>query len=284
MRRVEKVMTFHHFLSLTRLGRRNRKKLRRLEESDVVLLRYPKSGVTWLRVMITNVYGDRFGDKRPGIVGRSAYHAKHESIPNIFVCMDNIGIPREELEQKLKSKKVILLLRDPRDIAVSLYFHYSKRATKIERIVSHVPDSVEADGPYKFAINRNYGLPQIISFMNYWFGALHRHADGLIVKYEDMRQNPVESFTPAMKMLLPDVESDEVQRAIELSDFEKMKQMEAQGSFGLDILKPGIKDDSNSFKVRRGKVGGFADYLSADEKLVVDKMVAETLAPEIGYS
>jgi len=276
-------MDINRFLANLRTWRRNQKKLKRLRQSEVVLLRYPKSGVTWLRVMITNVYRSRYGEMKPGIVGRSAFHAGQQAIPNLFVCLDNFGVARPDLEARLADKKVILLLRDPRDVAISHYFSFAKRASKIERTAYNVPDTVEAEGPYEFVINSVYGMPRIIDFMNYWFDAIGRHPSALIVRYEDLRRDTPAAFTPAMKLLLPDVSPEEIQNAVASADFSRMKQMEAEGSFGLDILKPGIKTDSDSFKVRRGEVGGYADYLSSEQKAAVDRIVKETLNSKIGY-
>jgi hypothetical protein len=277
-------MNVHHVMAHARTWRRNRKKLKRLQNSEVVLLRYPKSGVTWLRVMITNIYRCRFGEAGSEIVGRSAFHARCDRVPNMFVCMDNFGLSRQELNKRLESKKVILLLRDPRDVVISHYFSFSKRATPVERIVNGVPDSVEADGPYKFAVHPEFGMPRIINFMNYWFTAVRNHQATLIVRYEDLRRNTIDAFTPVMKALLPDVTREEIEGAVAASEFDRMKKMEAEGSFGLDILKPRSKNEGDSYKVRRGKIGGYADYLSANEKEVLDRMVAETINPEIGYS
>ena len=40
-----------------------------------------------------------------------------------------------------------------------------------------------------------------------------------------------------------------------------MKKLEAAGAFDSKILKPGNVTDPESFKVRRGKVGGYREYL-----------------------
>lgn len=280
--------TFTRLRAKLRTWRRNRqrdrKKLKKLKGSDIVLLRYPKSGVTWLRVMITNVYRSSIGSAGPEIVGRSAFHAAHKEIPNVFVCMDNFGLPQPELERRLKRKKIILLLRDPRDVVISHYFHISKRAANIAWIASNGPDAVAGEGVYQFAINPEFGMPRIINFMNYWFAAARRHPSAMIVKYEDLRRDTVGAFSPVMRLLLPGSTDKQIEEAVAAAQFDRMKSMEAAGSFGLDILAPGIKDDSNSFKVRRGKVGGYADYLTTEQKQHLDQMVAQTLDPAMGYS
>jgi len=267
-----------------RAWNRNRKKLQKLNKSDVVLLRFPKSGVTWLRVMITNVYRGSLGAAGTEIVGRSAFHAEHKGVPNVFVCMDNLGLAKAELEAKLANKKVILLLRDPRDVVISRYFSNAKRNTAVERALIGVPETVEADGPYQFVINPDFGISRIIEFMNYWFAAVQRHPSALIVRYEDLRRDTFAAFSPVMRLLMPEVSDEEIRKAIALADFDRMKAMEASGSFGLDILRPGNEGDTNSFKVRRGKVGGYADYLTEEQKAHVDRIVAETLDPGIGYA
>ena len=267
-----------------RTWNRNRKKVQKLDQSNVVILRYPKSGVTWLRMMMTNVYQSRFGATGGEIVGRSAFHATRKYIPDVFVCMNNFGLTKSELEAKLANKKIILLLRDPRDVAISSYFSNAKRSTKVERIARKVPDTVGIDGPYQFAINPDFGMPRIIDFMNYSFAIVRHHPSALIVRYEDLRKDTARAFAPVMRFLFPDVTDGEIRDAVLATDFDRMKISEAEGSFGLDLLKPGIKGDSDSFKVRRGKVGGYADYLTAAQKLHLDSIVSGTLDPEIGYN
>jgi alcohol sulfotransferase len=187
-------------------------------------------------MMITSVYRDRLGIEGTEIVGRSAFHAAEKNLPNLFVCMDNFGMARPELEQRLADKKVILLLRDPRDVVISHYFSFAKRATAVERAAFEVPDSIESEGPFRFATNSTYGMPRIIDFMNYWFNAVRRHPCALNVRYEDLRQNTEAAFMPVMRFLLPDASASEIERAVAACSFERMKEMEAAGSFGLDLL------------------------------------------------
>jgi hypothetical protein len=55
------------------------------------------------------------------------------------------------------------------------------------------------------------------------------------------------------------------QEALEFSRFENMQKLEAAGVFDSKILHPGDVRDPESFKVRRGKVGGYREYLSAED-------------------
>ncbi len=48
-------------------------------------------------------------------------------------------------------------------------------------------------------------------------------------------------------------------------------------------LRPGDRNDEESFEVRKGKVGGYVEYLSADEIESLDRKMAETLSDFYGY-
>ena len=48
-------------------------------------------------------------------------------------------------------------------------------------------------------------------------------------------------------------------------------------------MKPGDASDPSSYKVRRGKVGGWTDYVSEEQAEAIDHLVAETLSPVFGY-
>ena len=57
-----------------------------------------------------------------------------------------------------------------------------------------------------------------------------------------------------------------------------MQAKEKDGSFAKiysKALTPGDIGNVESFKVRRGKVGGFADYFSSDDLLFADQLIAD---------
>jgi hypothetical protein len=62
-----------------------------------------------------------------------------------------------------------------------------------------------------------------------------------------------------------------------------MQKLEAAGAFDSNILHPGDVRDPESFKVRRGKVGGYREYLSfEDQKYAADELIK--LDPRFGYN
>ena len=48
-------------------------------------------------------------------------------------------------------------------------------------------------------------------------------------------------------------------------------------------MVPRDKDNPDSYKVRKGKVGGYRDYFTDEEVAAIDARLAETLDPLFGY-
>ena len=48
-------------------------------------------------------------------------------------------------------------------------------------------------------------------------------------------------------------------------------------------MMPRDKDNPDSYKVRRAKVGGYRDYFTDEEVAVIDRLVADALDPMFRY-
>ena len=81
----------------------------------------------------------------------------------------------------------------------------------------------------------------------------------------------------------PSPDPDIFQEALEFSRFENMQKLEAAGAFDSNILHPGDVRDPESFKVRRGKVGGYREYLSAEDQQFAEATLTE-LDRRFGYT
>src|SRR6266550_2429025 len=91
--------------------------------------------------------------------------------------------------------------------------------------------------------------------------------DFTIVRYESLREFPAENFRILLAVLgetTPDMSI--FQGALDFSQFDNMQKLEAAGAFDSKILRPGDARDPESFKVRRGKIGGYREYLSAEDQ------------------
>ena len=82
-----------------------------------------------------------------------------------------------------------------------------------------------------------------------------------------------------------DISDEQITEAVEFAAYENMKKMEQERHFkgsGARV-KPGDKDNPQSFKVRKAKVGGYRDYFTDEQCADLDAMVAQ-LDPQFGYA
>lgn len=121
--------------------------------ADVFIVSFPKSGRTWLRVMVGKVLSEKFS--RPFTV--ELEKLADENVPYIRMIHDGsnaVAQPLETDKRKYKNKGVVFLARDPRDTVVSYYFHLAKRD---RRFSGDIAD---------FIRDERFGIERIIDFMN----------------------------------------------------------------------------------------------------------------------
>jgi hypothetical protein len=268
---------------------RGREEARRLARADVAVVSFGKSGRTWLRVMISRYYQLVFGIPERVLIGFENYHRRHAAIPKIFFTHDNyIKDYTGSVDSKAPfyGKKVVLLVRNPKDIAVSQYFQWQHRMRPAKKKLNNYPPHGADVSAYDFVMDPDCGLPDIIAFLNLWAREAGKVEDLLIVRYEDMRSNTEGTLNRVMEFINaspPDAEA--VSGAVEYSSVENMRKLEEQNVFWLagGRMKPGKKGDPNTYKVRRAKVGGYRDYFDAAQAAEIDEYVAKELSPAFGY-
>ena len=139
---------------------------------------------------------------------------------------------------------------------------------------------------FEFVMDENVGLPGIIDYLNLWAREADKIQDLLIVRYEDMRQDPEAALTRVMDFINGEPsDAETVESAVEYSSVENMRKLEEKNVFWLagGRMKPGKKGDPNTYKVRRAKVGGYKDYFNDDEAAQIDELVTKELSPSFGY-
>src|SRR6516162_294954 len=256
-----------------------------LSGGEAIILSVPKSGRTWLRAFLCAYFCKRFGFQftlRP-----DRYH--EQRIPRLIFSHDLFEhrtkgdrwdkfrgkylVPRNELGRA----KIILLARDPRDCFVSLYLQLTRRDP-------NAPVKFRQKTVSEMLRDEKFGMRAIVSTMNHWLNEFSHGDNFTLVRYEALRAAPAEHFRDLLGVLgepLPDATT--FQEALEFSRFENMQKLEAAGAFDSNILHPGDVRDPESFKVRRGKVGGYREYLSAGDQQFSAAAMKE-LDPRFGYT
>lgn len=245
---------------------------------DAFILSYPKCGRTWLRAMIgkalahhfdvteDQIGGIEFGDRLP-LEGLPRIRVAHEGNPHLVHPM-----LQQRGRNEFRSFPVVLLVRDPRDVIVSNYFQATRRDHYFSGTMS------------EFLRSGRYGMDTYLKYLRIWETKRHVPRTLVLIRYEDLIAEPSEQLKQVLAFIgCGDVDSDTIKRAVEECRFEKMHKQESAGESDSGRLKPGDLHDPESYKIRRGIVGGYREYLTEDDVAYIEARMARHLPAWYGY-
>ena len=261
----------------------------KLQKADIVVVSFGKSGRTWLRVMVSHLFRVMYDLPENAILGFDNFHNLNRSVPKVFFTHDNYikdFTGDFETKQPFYGKRVVLLARDPRDVAVSQFFQWKVRIKPTKVAINNYPPMGSDIGLFDFITGDNGGsMAAVTDYLNLWAREADKVEHFHLLRYEDLRAEPRLELRKLLDFMQVDASDDHVNAAVEYSSYENMKKMESKQQFRLSggRMMPRDKDNPNSYKVRRAKVGGYRDYFTDEEVVAIDRLLAETLDPMFGY-
>lgn len=267
---------------------RGKEQVRKLRRADIAVVSFGKSGRTWVRVMVSRLYQQIHGLPENALLGFDNFHNMDKSIPRVFFTHDNyIGdyTGHKDSKTDFYGKKVVLLVRDPRDVAVSQFFQWMYRMKPEKKLLNEYPPHGTELSIFDFVMHPGGGMPKVIDFMNLWAREMKNVKDICVIRYEDMRAEPEKTLARMAEFMEMGATEGQIREAVEYASFENLKKKEAAGSFRLSggRMMPGDKNNPNSYKVRRAKVGGYRDYFEDEQVRAIDELMESTLDPVYGY-
>ncbi len=267
---------------------RGREQCQKLARADVVIVSFGKSGRTWLRVMLSRFYQLRHGLSERFLIGFDNYHFMNRDVPRIFFTHDNyVKDYSGNVDNKADyyGKKVVLLVRHPADVAVSQFHQWRFRMRPRKKVINDYPSEAGEVSIFDFVRHEAAGLRKTVDFLNDWARERERLGACHILRYEDMREDPASSLEGLLAFMGTPGTPAQIEGAVAYASFENMRKLESQSRFWLSGGRMKAKDKKNpeSFKVRRGKVGGFRDYFSDAEVESILGYVDAHLDPVFGY-
>lgn len=264
--------------------------LQEVREGDVVLVSYPKSGRTWLHVMVSRLFTLQHGLDPNLLIEGDNLHAQNAAIPRFYVShLTGIDPNRDRgFQRAVAGKKVILLVRNPIDVAVSTYHHHAMgrinpRKRKIKEYLGHTPADAAATGLRAFVENPQWGVPDVIDYMNLWHRFASRRTDCHMIRYEDLVADTALFLRRVAEFLGTAPPAEVLSAVVEMSSLEALRDQEKRGVFKNASMKPRDASNPNSYKVRRGKAGGYKDELDNPEIARLQAMIDTRLDPAFGY-
>jgi len=223
------------------------------------IISFPKSGRTWVRYFLMQYFASAYGTSEK--LSFRTLLKRHSAIPRYQCDHFDFTSSIPELEQQLKSlagQHVLFLVRDPRDVIVSLYKHSQNRQDLANTQGLSLSD---------FVRHENLGVVHIVSYMNTCLKSSELCKTFTVVSYEELRNHaPKKSFLSILNFLeqLP-VNQQAFDKAMKKSSFSAMKEAEISGSHTDPALSAVDKKNPDSYKVRTGKVGGYLTELSPED-------------------
>ncbi|MEN8246652.1 MAG: sulfotransferase domain-containing protein [Thermodesulfobacteriota bacterium] len=232
-------------------------------EADVFIVSVPKSGRTWLRVFL-QAYMDVVSGRESSSAADKSLEAERQ--PRVAFTHDLWEhLTARHLWDRLRGKflippgdhlekKVVLMYRDPRDVVTSLYFQLSKRSNYYKGDISGL------------VRHSRYGIERIVQVMNTWMTEWGGRDNFLALSYEQCKRDEQQAFSTLLTYVgFKNVSRVLLDQSREAASFNKMRKLELSGKYPSGILRPGDPADPESYKVRRGKIGGYVDYLSDND-------------------
>ena len=250
---------------------------------DFMVLSRAKSGRTWLRAMLSRLYQQRYQLDEAQLIEFDNFHRQNAAIPTIFFThghyLRNRFTP-ESLAASFQPRKMLFLVRHPCDVAVSEYFQSMKRASQHKAELHGVDRDASM---FDFVMSERLGVPAIVAYLNSWAPVVRGYEYAKFFRYEDIRSRPLEMLESIVGFLNASFSKEEVQEAVDFAAFENLKELERVNFFKNSRLTPKDPDDPDSFKVRRGKVGGYVDYFDDAQIAEMEELVRTRLEPFFGY-
>ncbi len=274
----------------------------RIRKATAVIVSYPKTGRTWIKYFLKYYLAYRLASRTGtkievlekldiwdlSLMSRTV--SPDRFFPLLFFTHDfsdfYLKWTADYYEKKradkseYKNLKVILLIRNAYDTLVSGYYHILKR-TPIFEIPVGFAGNLSA-----FIREPHYGLPKILAFYKTWYNARSVLENFNVVSYEQLRRNPRSEFHKVVKYLEFPVDLRALNYAVEKSSFQTMlvKQQSVADTMG-DLTVP-TQQDVNSYKVRKGKIGGYREELGWEDVRWISEQLSEykgKLFPELLY-
>jgi len=200
---------------------------------DTFVVSYPRSGSTWSRFLIANLANpladvtfeniDRFVPATASVSRRTLGRIPR---PRIIKCHNYFDH---------RYNRVIYIVRDPRDVALSEYRFLLKRRT----IPDHYPIERFVNSFIEGDVNNYCSWRESVGT---WMAARSGSEQFLLLRYEDMVSDTIGELGRMAKFLKINATPERIQRAVERSSADRMRALE-QSESDVWVVTKGFRKD-----------------------------------------
>lgn len=274
----------------------------------VWLASYPKSGNTWVRLfldayylgeldlnkLVTSVSDDNAARHtigsdwdprdlpidaqmltRPMSLLRLVLAYNKDKLPGLplFVKTHNAHMITNgiELLPECLTQATICIVRDPRDVVISFAKHMGE---SIDDAIGSLLD--------KYRVLEAKDSLKMADFLSSWPMSVDSYtgADShnvMVIRYEDMRERPLESFRHILKHAGVEPDNDRIQKALDLCEISKLQKLEKENGF----LESSPKNKDGFFS-GGGRVRAWEDKLTHYQRRKIERACEKEMR-QLGY-
>ena len=272
------------------------------------LASYPKSGNTWLRMFLKSYFlksGEKFGLENSRLDNfksqgfpdqeildhlRVDYNKFEEIVKNWEAMQDYINLNNKtnyikthnamvtvgsyKFTTTRNTKGIIYIVRDPRDVLVSLSHHMG---IDYEKTFEHLSSSYNFE--YPSSGDKRYKKTLMGAWSDHYKSWKNfKSCKTLIVKYEDMVLDEYNTFKKIIKYLTEvdgaEYKEEKLIKALKQTQFDELQKMEKNEGFS--------EKGKGELFFRKGKIGEWEKDLSVNLIKKIEKMFSREMI-ELGY-
>ena len=259
------------------------------------LASYPKSGNTWLRMFLKSYFlkpGEKFGLENSRLDNfksqgfpdqeildhlRVDYNKFEEIVKNWEAMQDYINLNNKtnfvkthhamckiggyNFTSSKNTKGGIYIVRDPRDVLVSLSHHMG---LNYEKTMEHLTSTYNFE--YPASGNKFYKKSLMGTWSDHYKSwKSYKSSKILIIKYEDMVLNELNTFTKVINYLgeidQTELKDEKLKKALKQTQFKELQKMEKAEGF--------LEKGKGELFFRKGKIGTWKGEVSSK---IIDKI------------
>lgn len=235
-------------------------------DDDLFLVEFPKSGITWLTFLMANVNALLNGDRRS-----VTFFNINDFVPDVqsvrHVSLRPSGLPgyrcfKSHSPHIHQYRKVFYLVRDPRHVMVSYWAFLQGLGWwhgSLDQLVAH----------------KRFGVRAWADHVAGWLDDIDPAASFTLIRYEDLLSNPADELQRLYRLLGLPVTAEILAAAVERSNIESMRRLEAQFNAG----HPAVR--KLQF-VRPARAGGPREPLPGSTRELIER-IAGPIMRRLGY-
>jgi len=235
---------------------------------------FPRCGRHWVMIILVKYFRELYNipDDKKNIMELWKFKLDCPDIPFLAVDHDDLPCYKESHQlahsrKKSKNLNIIFLIRDPRDVMVSNYFWTFKSKLPKENLIDKLRDWV--------INNKMGGLETLIEYYNIWAENINVPKKFMLLKYEDLAVEAENEIYRVLKFMNAEINNEYIKKAVEFGRFENVHKLEKMRIY--EHLKHRDLNDPETYVTRKGKVGGYVDYLSKKEIDIMNDIINKNL-------